>query len=111
MARDRMQASLVLYAQDERGRAARELWTASLLALAGRRDVHGLLAGRAVRLLADTGVPSPPGAGRRCPAGRRARGGRLAAAPGVPAGGAPPRRFAAHLSIGIPAAGQAAWAE
>lgn len=84
MALDRMQAALVLYAQDERGRAARELWTAALLALAGRRDVHGLLAGRVVRLLADTSVLSRPEAARR---------------------------FAAHLSIGIPAAGQAAWAE
>jgi hypothetical protein len=84
MALDRMQAALVLYAQDERGRAARELWTAALTGLASRRDVHGLLVGRVVRLLADTGVLS-----------------RAEAA----------RRFAAHLSIGIPAAGQAAFIE
>jgi hypothetical protein len=84
MALDRMQAALVLYAQDERGRAAYEMWTAALTALAGRRDVHGLLAGRVVRLLTDTGVLT-----------------RAEAA----------RRFAAHLSVGIPAAGQAAWTE
>jgi hypothetical protein len=84
MALDRMQAALVLYAQDERGRAARELWIAALTALSARRDVHGLLVGRVVRLLADTGVLSREEAARR---------------------------FAAHLSIGIPAAGQAAWAE
>lgn len=84
MALDRMQAALVLYAQDERGRAARELWTAALTALSGRRDVHGLLIGRVVRLLADSGVLSREEAARR---------------------------FAAHLSIGIPAAGKAAWAE
>jgi Family of unknown function (DUF5682) len=81
---DRMQAALALHAQDERGRAAYDLWTAALTALAGRRDVHGLLAGRVLRLLADTGVlPRDEAA----------------------------RRFAARLSIGIPAAGKAAWAE
>jgi hypothetical protein len=84
MALDRMQAALALYSQDERGRAAHELWTAALTALADRRDVHGLLAGRVVRVLTDTGVLS-----------------RAEAA----------RRFAAHLSIGIPAAGKAAWTE
>ena len=79
-----MQAALALHAQDERGRAAYDLWTAALTALAGRRDVHGLLAGRVVRILTDTGaMPREEAAGR----------------------------FAAHLSIGIPAAGQAAWAE
>ena len=46
--------------------------------------MHGLLLGRVVRLLADAAVPAD-------------------------AGGGP--RFAAHLSIGIPAAGKAAWAE
>ncbi len=81
---DGMQAALALHAQDGRGRAAYDLWVAALAALAGRRDVHGLLVGRVVRLLADTGVlPREEAA----------------------------RRFAAHLSIGIPAAGQAAWAE
>jgi hypothetical protein len=81
---DRMQAALALHAQDQRGHAAYDLWVAALTALAGRRDVHGLLAGRVVRLLADTGVlPRDEAA----------------------------RRFAARLSIGIPAAGKAAWAE
>jgi Family of unknown function (DUF5682) len=81
---DGMQAALVLHAQHERGRAAYDLWVAALTALAGRRDVHGLLAGRVVRVLADTGaLPREEVAGR----------------------------FAARLSIGIPAAGQAAWAE
>ena len=81
---DGMQAALALHAQDGRGRAAYDLWVAALAALAGRRDVHGLLVGRVVRLLADTGVlPREEAA----------------------------RRFAAHLSIGIPAAGKAAWAE
>jgi len=79
-----MQAALALHAQDEGGRAAYDLWVAALTMLAGRRDVHGLLAGRAVRVLADTGaMPWEEAAGR----------------------------FAAHLSIGIPAAGKAAWAE
>jgi Family of unknown function (DUF5682) len=81
---DGMQAALALHAQDERGRAAYELWVAALAALAVRRDVHGLLVGRVVRLLADTGVLSRDEAARR---------------------------FAAHLSIGIPAAAKAAWAE
>ena len=52
--------------------------------LAGRPDVHGLLAGRAVRLLTDAGV---------LPRAESAR------------------RFAAHLSIGVPAASKAAWAD
>jgi Family of unknown function (DUF5682) len=81
---DAMHAALTLRAQDERGGAACQRWLATLGVLAGRRDVHGLLAGRVVRLLADTGVLSWPEA-----AGR----------------------FAAHLSVGVPAAGKAAWAE
>ena len=81
---DGMQAALTLHAQDERGRAARDEWIAALTGLANRRDLHGLLAGRVVRLLTDVGVLSRPEAA--C-------------------------RFAAHLSIGVPAAGQAAWAE
>jgi hypothetical protein len=81
---DNMQAALALYAQSEEGRAAHGRWTAALTVLAGRRDVHGLLAGRVVRLLTDNGVlPRPEAA----------------------------RRFAAHLSAGVPAAAQAAWAE
>jgi hypothetical protein len=81
---DRMQAALALHARDERGTAPYDRWVAELSALAGRRDVHGLIVGRVVRVLADIGVlPRPEAA----------------------------RRFAAHLSIGIPAAGKAAWAE
>jgi hypothetical protein len=81
---DRMQAALALHARDERGCAPYDRWVAELTALAGRRDVHGLIVGRVVRVLADTGVLARPEAARR---------------------------FAAHLSIGIPAAGKAAWAE
>jgi hypothetical protein len=55
-----------------------------LTALAERRDLHALLAGRVVRLLTDAGVLSPQEAARR---------------------------LAAHLSIGVPAAGKAAWVE
>ena len=56
----------------------------ALSGLDGRRDVHGLVAGRIVRLLADGGVLSPPEAARR---------------------------FAAALSVGVQAAGKAHWAE
>jgi hypothetical protein len=81
---DAMQAALSLHAQSEVGRAAQDEWTAALITLASRRDVHGLLAGRVVRILADAGVlPRPEAA----------------------------RRLAAQLSIGVPAAAQAAWAE
>jgi hypothetical protein len=81
---DRMHGALALHGRDERGRNAYERWIGALTALARRRDVHGLLLGRVVRLLADPGVlPMPEAA----------------------------RRFAAHLSIGIPAPGKAAWAE
>ena len=81
---DRMHAAVGLHAQSGRGRAAHALWTAALTALAGRRDVHGLLAGRVVRLLADSGALPPAEA-----AGR----------------------LAVQLTAGVPAAGQAAWAE
>ena len=81
---DGMQAALALHAQEQRGRPAYELWIAALAALASRRDVHGLLAGRVVRVLTDTGVLS-----------------RAESA----------RRLAAQLSIGIPAPAKAAWAE
>lgn len=81
---DGMQAALALHAQDERGKDAYELWTAALTALAGRRDVHGLLAGRVVRLLTDSGVlPREEAA----------------------------RRLHACLSVGTPATAKAAWAE
>ena len=81
---DGMQAALALHALDERGRVARDRWIAALTVLADRRDVHGLIVGRVVRLLADTGVLQR---------------------------GEAARRFAAHLSIGVPAADKAAWAE
>jgi hypothetical protein len=81
---DQMHAALELRAQDTGGKPARDLWIAALTGIAGRRDVHGLVTGRVVRLLADSGVLSWPEA-----AGR----------------------FAAHLSIGVPPAGKAAWAE
>jgi hypothetical protein len=81
---DGTHAALGLHAQSERGHAAFERWTAALATLAGRRDLHGLVAGRVVRLLAEHGaMPWPEAA----------------------------HRFAAHLSIGVPAAGKAAWAE
>jgi hypothetical protein len=81
---DRMQAALALHAQSEAGRAAYRLWTAALTGLASRRDVHGLLAGRVVRVLTDTGVLARQESARR---------------------------LAAQLSIGIPAPAKAAWAE
>ena len=81
---DRMHGALALHGRDERGRDAYDRWTGELIVLAGRPDVHGLLAGRVVRLLADAGaLPVPEAA----------------------------RRFAARLSVGIPATGKAAWAE
>jgi len=81
---DRMHGALALHGRDERGRDAYDRWIGELSVLAGRRDVHGLLLGRVVRLLADAGaLPMPEAA----------------------------RRFAARLSVGIPAAGKAAWAE
>lgn len=81
---DGMQAALALHAQDERGQDAYELWTVALTGLADRRDVHGLLAGRVVRLLTDTGVlPREESA----------------------------RRLHACLSVSTPATAKAAWAE
>ena len=56
----------------------------ALSGLDGRRDVHGLVAGRVVRLLADGGVLSPQEAADR---------------------------FAAALSVGVQAADKAQWAE
>ena len=81
---DGMHAALSLHAQDDQGRATRDRWIAALTLLAARADVHGLLTGRVVRLLTDAGV--------------------LAQAEAA-------RRLAAHLSIGVPAAGQAAWVD
>ena len=81
---DGMHAALGLHAHGEPGAQARDRWLAALSALDGRRDVHGLVAGRVVRLLADGGSLSP----------REAAG-----------------RFSAALSIGVEAADKAQWAE
>jgi hypothetical protein len=91
---DGMHAALALFAQASRGQAARreavralqarDRWLAVLASVARRRDVHGLIAGRVTRLLADAGLlPWPEAA----------------------------TRLRAALSAGVPAAGKAAWAE
>jgi len=81
---DSVHAAVALHAQTEAGRQARDRWLAVLAGLAGRRDVHGLLAGRIVRLLVDSqALPQDEAS----------------------------RRFAAHLSVGPTAADKAAWAE
>jgi hypothetical protein len=81
---DDVHQALALHAQTSGGPLSRERWITTLTALAGRRDLHGLLAGRLVRLLVDAGVVPREEAARR---------------------------FAAHLSIGVTPAGKAAWAE
>jgi hypothetical protein len=81
---DGMHAALGLHAHGELGGQARDRWMAALSALDGRRDVHGLVAGRVVRLLADGGALSPQEAADR---------------------------FTAALSVGVQAAGKAQWAE
>jgi len=81
---DGMHAALGLHAHGETGAQARDRWMAALSALDGRRDVHGLVAGRVVRLLADGGLLSPQEAAAR---------------------------FTAALSVGVEAAGKAQWAE
>jgi hypothetical protein len=81
---DGMHAALALHAQGTLGAHARDRWMTALSGLDGRRDVHGLVAGRIVRLLADGGVLSPPEAARR---------------------------FAAALSVGVQAADKAHWAQ
>ena len=81
---DGMHAALALLAQGTLGAQARDRWMTALSGLDGRRDVHGLVAGRIVRLLADDGVLSPPEAARR---------------------------FAAALSVGVQAADKAHWAQ
>jgi Family of unknown function (DUF5682) len=66
------------------GQGVRQRWLAVLASVASRRDVHGLIAGRVTRLLADAGVlPWPEAA----------------------------TRLRAALSAGVPAAGKAAWAQ
>jgi Family of unknown function (DUF5682) len=81
---DGMHAALGLHAQGEFGGPARVRWMTALAGLDGRRDVHGLVAGRVVRLLADGEVLSPQEAAAR---------------------------FAAALSVGVQAADKAQWAE
>ena len=81
---DGMHAALGLHAHGELGAQARDRWMTALSALDGRRDVHGLVAGRVVRLLADGGSLSP----------QEAAG-----------------RFTAALSVGVQAADKAQWAE
>jgi hypothetical protein len=81
---DAMHAALALYDQDPSGAGARQRWLAVLGSVADRRDVHGLLAGRVTRLLADAGeLPWREAA----------------------------LRFGAALSAGVAAADKAAWAE
>jgi hypothetical protein len=81
---DAVHQAMALHAQTSGGPLSRERWLAALTALAERRDVHGLLAGRLMRLLVDAAVlPRDEAA----------------------------RRFAAHLSVGVTPAGKAAWAE
>jgi hypothetical protein len=73
-----------VHARTPAGAANRERWLDTLRQLAERRDLHGLLAGRLVRLLVDAGVLPRAEASRR---------------------------FAAHLSVGVATADKAAWAE
>jgi hypothetical protein len=92
---DAMHAALALYSSGganlpggrtprHGGQATRQRWLTVLASIAGRRDVHGLLAGRVTRLLADAGVlPWPQAA----------------------------LRLGAALSVGVPAAAKAAWVE
>jgi hypothetical protein len=93
-AMDAMHGALALHASsgsgepagaaDVSGTTGRARWLAALAPLAGRRDVHGLIAGRVTRMLADAGV----------------LGWAEAAV-----------RFRSALSAGVAAAGKAAWAE
>jgi hypothetical protein len=81
---DAVHQALALHARTSGGPLSRERWMTTLRTLADRRDVHGLLAGRIVRLLVDaTVLPREEAA----------------------------RRFAAHLSVGVTPADKAAWAE
>jgi len=81
---DDVHLAMALHAQTAGGPVSRGRWMDALAALAERRDVHGLLAGRVVRLLVDADVLPRDEASRR---------------------------FAAHLSVGVSPAGKAAWAE
>ncbi|HEY3086680.1 MAG TPA: DUF5682 family protein [Jatrophihabitantaceae bacterium] len=81
---DAVHRSLAVHARTAHGAESRERWIETLGRLVDRRDLHGLLAGRIVRLLTDAGVISHADAARR---------------------------FAAHLSIGVVSADKAAWVE
>jgi hypothetical protein len=81
---DAVHQAMAVHAQSSGGPASRRRWMATLAALAERRQLHGLLAGRLVRLLVDATVLPREEASRR---------------------------FAAHLSVGVSPAGKAAWAE
>ena len=83
-AMDGLHGALALHAQSAHGGSSREAWLAVLGTLAERRDVHGLVAGRVTRMLADAGVLTWPAAARR---------------------------LGAALSAGVPAAAKAQWAE
>ncbi len=84
-AMDAMHGALALHsASGAGGAAARARWLTALAPLPARRDVHGLIAGRVTRMLADAGeLPWAAAAAR----------------------------FRAALSAGVTAAGKAAWAE
>ncbi len=82
-AMDGVGAALALHAQSAAGQDAQARWLAELRVLAGRRDVHGLVAGRVVRMLADAGVLLWADAARR---------------------------LGAALSVGVPAPAKAQWA-
>jgi hypothetical protein len=81
---DAVHQALAVHARTPAGTASHELWIDTLRQLAHRRDLHGLLAGRLVRLLVD--------------------GGALPRAEAA-------RRLALQLSIGVPPADKAAYAE
>jgi hypothetical protein len=81
-AMDGLHAALGVYGQPDSDSPAR--WAGALRQLDGRRDVHGLVAGRVVRMLADAGGLSWADSAVR---------------------------FRAALSVGATAAAKAAWAE
>ncbi|HMD94841.1 MAG TPA: DUF5682 family protein [Trebonia sp.] len=83
-AMDGLHGALAVHAQSAQGGSTREAWLAVLGTLAERRDVHGLVAGRVTRMLADAGVLTWPVAARR---------------------------LGAALSAGVPPAAKAQWAE
>ena len=83
-AMDGLHGALAVHAQSAEGGSSRAAWLAVLGTLAERRDVHGLVAGRVTRMLADAGVLPWPAAALR---------------------------FGAALSAGVPAAAKAQWTE